>query len=618
MKTAKLFIRIVIGLSISMSYAQMSVKDSDSNMLMQVNDEGIIGSITLPATDIAMGTQTNKLYNLNGFLIWNGTVLGTSGSAGGWTDSGSAIYTTTLTDKVGIGDSSPTHTLDVAGKLGINDHQIMYLPDQSVYSGTLIIGSGGSSLAHTAGNEGRGNTAVAASALNSITSGAYNTAVGNEALNDNNTGNDNTAVGHYSLLVNTDGSGNTAVGKSAQYLNESGAGNTAVGSYAQLTNESGNNNTMIGSYAGYNTSAAITGSVFLGHKAGYNETENDRLYIENTDSSTPLIGGDFSSDEIYLNGKVGIGTDSPEFRLSVLNDGGILAKGTFGAGSTLTTSGGGARLMWYPRKAAFRAGDPLGSNWDNASIGDYSLATGYASKASGQYSTALGFYTEASGLGSTAMGSNTIASGEFSTAIGANSSATGDYAIAIGTGTRAGSYEMLAIGQYNIGTGSADTWETGDPIFEIGVGSGPSDRVNALEVLKSGNVGIGVRPLSGKLEVEGNVRISNGNCIITNGSYLDDGQTLNVPDYVFEPGYEIESIDAHAQFMWQHKHLPAVTSADEIKSSKSGYNMSERREQILEELEKAHIYIEQLHRQLAVQKEDIEYLRNRINMISNE
>ena len=45
--------------------------------------------------------------------------------------------------------------------------------------------------------------------------------------------------------------------------------------------------------------------------------------------------------------------------------------------------------------------------------------------------------------------------------------------------------------------------------------------------------------------------------------------------------------------MWEEKHLPAVTKASTINNS-TGYNISERREQLLEELEIAHIYIEQL------------------------
>jgi carbon monoxide dehydrogenase subunit G len=55
-------------------------------------------------------------------------------------------------------------------------------------------------------------------------------------------------------------------------------------------------------------------------------------------------------------GKTGIGTLTPEFKLTLDADGGILAKGTYGSGTALTTSGAGTRLIWYPKKAAFRAG----------------------------------------------------------------------------------------------------------------------------------------------------------------------------------------------------------------------------------------------------------------------
>lgn len=81
---------------------------------------------------------------------------------------------------------------------------------------------------------------------------------------------------------------------------------------------------------------------------------------------------------------------------------------------------------------------------------------------------------------------------------------------------------------------------------------------------------------------------------MTGGSFIDDGTTLNVPDYVFKPEYKLESIEEHSDYMWQEKHLPAVKSAKAINDS-NGYNMAERREQILEELEKAHVYIVQLH-----------------------
>ena len=40
--------------------------------------------------------------------------------------------------------------------------------------------------------------------------------------------------------------------------------------------------------------------------AGWNETGDNKLYIENTNSSEPLIGGDFSTDEVIINGSLSI------------------------------------------------------------------------------------------------------------------------------------------------------------------------------------------------------------------------------------------------------------------------------------------------------------------------
>jgi hypothetical protein len=115
--------------------------------------------------------------------------------------------------------------------------------------------------------------------------------------------------------------------------------------------------------------------------------------------------------------------------------------------------------------------------------------------------------------------------------------------------------------------------------------------VTRTMTVNDGKVGIGTTAPISKLEVV------NGNIRVTGGSFVDDGTILNSPDYVFNPGYKLESIQEHAEFMWRYKHLPTVSSAEEIRKS-GGYNMSERREQILEELEKAHIYIEQLHQRI--------------------
>ena len=204
--------------------------------------------------------------------------------------------------------------------------------------------------------------------------------------------------------------------------------------------------------------------------------------------------GDTKWDDVsgginYASGNVGIGTTSPEFKLSLDNDGGILAAGNYNYGATLTRSGSGTKLIWYPRKAAFRAGRVTGTQWNDTNIGDLSAALGNDTEASGDNSTAMGENSTASGYGSTAMGYFSEASGERSTAMGYYTEANGVFSTAMGNYSIAGSLSSVAVGQYNdnIG-GSTDTWSGADPLFVIGNGTGPSSRHNAMLVRKDGSV----------------------------------------------------------------------------------------------------------------------------------
>jgi len=78
----------------------------------------------------------------------------------------------------------------------------------------------------------------------------------------------------------------------------------AVGNFSLQNVTSGSYNTAIG----YNSGSNGNGSrnVFIGSFAGLNETGSNKLYIENSDSSLPLIGGDFSTDEVTINGSLSI------------------------------------------------------------------------------------------------------------------------------------------------------------------------------------------------------------------------------------------------------------------------------------------------------------------------
>jgi hypothetical protein len=87
------------------------------------------------------------------------------------------------------------------------------------------------------------------------------------------------------------------------------------------------------------------------------------------------------------------------------------------------------------------------------------------------------------------------------------------------------------------------------------------------------------------LEIDGDLTIA-GNLVTGGGGTCDPGPC----DAVFTD-YELESIEEHAAFMWEHKHLWGVGPTPEG----APINLSKKTTGILHELEKAHIYIEQLN-----------------------
>ena len=58
--------------------------------------------------------------------------------------------------------------------------------------------------------------------------------------------------------------------------------------------------------------------MFLGYTAGYDEINSNRLYIENSISSSPLIYGEFDNDILGLNADVAVGHQTPNATLDIV------------------------------------------------------------------------------------------------------------------------------------------------------------------------------------------------------------------------------------------------------------------------------------------------------------
>ncbi len=146
--------------------------------------------------------------------------------------------------------------------------------------------------------------------------------------------------------------------------------------------------------------------------------------------------------------------DSSIFKLNA--DGGFYLKGIYNSGS-IPISGAGTRLLWYPKKSAFRVGAINGTQWDDENTGTYSIAFGYNTTASGNYSTAYGYNVLASGDYSTAFGYQTTGSGVASVAFGAGSVASGHTSVAFGSATTADGIRAIAFGEHTTASGDNTT-----------------------------------------------------------------------------------------------------------------------------------------------------------------
>ena len=161
------------------------------------------------------------------------------------------------------------------------------------------------------------NTFLGFSAGMDSTTGNYNTFVGDRAGYSNtgglentfvgavsgyhNTGNYNTFVGMSSGVYNTTGYYNAFLGNEAGYANTTGTWNTFVGAAAGKSNIIGNFNTFVGMNAGGQNNGS--GNVFLGNQTGYNEKDaSNKLYIDNSETTTPLIYGEFDNNILTING----------------------------------------------------------------------------------------------------------------------------------------------------------------------------------------------------------------------------------------------------------------------------------------------------------------------------
>ena len=239
----------------------------------------------------------------------------------------------------------------------------------------------------------------------------------------------------------------------------------------------------------------------------------------------------------------------------------------------------------------------VGGGENNMASGQYSTVMGGTSSiASGDYSTiGGGSDNTASGLYATVVGGqNNTASGNYATVVGGQNNIASHLCttVAGGSGNQARSpYSWVFGNNMKIDTSAAN----GVFVWGHSTGVVTISPTSSAFIIYSGKVAIGSSSVdpSARLYVNGKIK-RNGTC--------------SLADYVFEPGYKLESVEEHTKFMWENKHLPAIPKMEKTEDGRDIISMDEDQKGILEELEKAHIYIAHLKKTLDEQERKIAML----------
>ncbi|MEI7426130.1 MAG: hypothetical protein WCK16_04385 [Candidatus Moraniibacteriota bacterium] len=166
--------------------------------------------------------------------------------------------------------------------------------------------------------------------------------------------------------------------------------------------------------------------------------------------------------------------------------------------------------------------------------------------------------------------------------------------------------------QYVAGNSTSSFLSIGTNVGASPTGDGGAVKIftgsNVLNTIfdRNGNVGIGTTVPTQKLTVAGNINV-------VGGSFIDDGTTLNVPDYVFETGYILRTIPELENYLVQNMHLPGVSSRDQIK--KNGMNYGSMIMSLLEKTEENTLYTIENYKNIQENKTQITSITNNQNKI---
>ncbi len=501
--------------------AMLDVKSTNKGFLIPrvaLTGTSDITTIPSPVTSLLVYNTATAGDVTPGFYYWNGsawTSLG-AGALTGWSTTGNA-GTTVGTNFLGTTDNNgiDIRTNDIVKARFTTKGQLEILNTGS----SVFIGEGAGAADDLSANN---NVFIGYQSGSKNTDGEFNTAVGYQSLWNNTIDKWNTAIGYRSMYNNT-ASFNTAIGYNSLSGSNTGAYNVAIGYEALVANTSGYQNVSIGA-----------ASLFKNTTGYYNMAIGSESLHENTTGVQNTATGIRS---MYANQTGGYNTSNGYYSLYANTTGhyntamGMSSMGNFnGIGNTAI----GFSCLY-------------GSN----GTGSYNMAAGYESLKSvttGSYNSAIGYhalYYNSSGDKNSALGQYALQNNT----TGSNNIGIGEYAVL-----------KNETGSHNIGIGYIALGGNADFSNNIGIGNQAGGNItgsnnilignltyapviansNQLNIgnliygtnldgtfytVSTGNIGIGVTAPTQKLEVFGNIEMSDARSKIF---YRGDNTTTHI------------------------------------------------------------------------------------------
>jgi len=127
-----------------------------------------------------------------------------------------------------------------------------------------------------------------------------------------------------------------------------------------------------------------------------------------------------------------------------------------------------------------------------------------------------------------------------------------------------------------------------------------SQEKQLLRLMGNGNVGIGIATPYEKLSVNGNIRAKEIKV-----------EASNWPDYVFEEGYQVGTLESLESYIKANKHLPEIPSAKVIE--KEGLVLGEMNKKLLKNLEELTLHVIELNKRMEKLEAENQKLKKNAN-----